>query len=66
MINIKSFFGFAKDDNSEKPAGSAGDPVCGMKPARGINLEHEGVAYTFCSEHCAEQFRKDPNRYVKK
>lgn len=64
MINVKSFFGFGKD-NGEKPV-SAGDPVCGMRPAQGIVLVHEGVTYTFCSEHCDEQFRKDPNRYIKK
>ncbi|MDO8522590.1 MAG: YHS domain-containing protein [bacterium] len=64
MINIKSFFGFGKN-NGEEPIRSAGDPVCGMRPAHGINIVHEGVTYTFCSEHCAEQFRKDPKRYAK-
>ena len=65
MTNIKSFFGFGKDDkDGEKPV-SVGDPVCGMMPAQGTVLIHEGVTYTFCSEHCIEQFRRDPKRYAK-
>ena len=63
MTTIKSFFGFGKDVGKKSP--SVGDPVCGMRPAQGINIIHEGVTYTFCSEHCAEQFRKDPKRYTK-
>ena len=46
---------------------SAKDPVCGMS----VNPEsaaghdrHEGQDYFFCSQHCLERFRSDPNRYL--
>ncbi|HLH47035.1 MAG TPA: YHS domain-containing protein, partial [Acidimicrobiales bacterium] len=47
--------------------GYAHDPVCGMQvekahaPARVV---HGGRAWCFCSEHCAQRFRSDPERYV--
>src|SRR3989344_4283374 len=40
------------------------DPVCGMKVSAGIDLVHQGVNYSFCSEHCREQFRKSPEDYT--
>ena len=30
------------------------DPVCGMKVGR--SLEHAGMCYYFCSQHCVEKF----------
>jgi Cu+-exporting ATPase len=45
----------------------AKDPVCGMDvdpehPA-GAHV-HDGVKYYFCSRHCVERFRSDPERYL--
>ncbi len=43
------------------------DPVCGMtvKPASAKGrVEHGGTTYYFCSKHCAQQFEKEPGRYV--
>ena len=43
------------------------DPVCGMQvePAKAAGkLEHDGKTYFFCSGHCLDVFRKDPERYV--
>jgi Cu+-exporting ATPase len=39
------------------------DPVCGMTvdPADAAgSFEHEGKTYYFCSTHCLEKFRRDP------
>ncbi len=47
---------------------SAKDPVCGMTvdPARAKgSVEHNGTMYYFCSTHCVEKFKADPERYLK-
>lgn len=60
---LRPFFNsFKKDPPSRPPQ----DPVCGMWPREGIVIVHDGVTYTFCSEHCVEKFRRDPKRYMKK
>ncbi|HEV3168063.1 MAG TPA: heavy metal translocating P-type ATPase [Isosphaeraceae bacterium] len=45
------------------------DPVCGMnldpEHAAG-STEYQGQTYYFCSLHCLEQFRADPERFVGK
>lgn len=42
------------------------DPICGMNvaPAEALQDSYEGVAYYFCSKHCAEKFRSNPNLYI--
>ena len=42
------------------------DPVCGMKvdPATAISHQHAGMQHYFCSQHCREKFRVDPDRYL--
>src|ERR1700691_3341597 len=43
------------------------DPVCGMNvnPATAKHhLEHAGTSYYFCSAHCAEKFKADPQKYL--
>jgi Cu+-exporting ATPase len=43
------------------------DPVCGMSvdPARNRgSVEHAGKTYNFCSPHCAEKFKSDPDKYL--
>jgi Cu+-exporting ATPase len=43
------------------------DPVCGMSVdptrARG-SAEHAGKSYYFCSPHCVEKFKADPEKYL--
>jgi Cu+-exporting ATPase len=42
------------------------DPVCGMtvdQTAAG-SVEFNGRTYFFCSKHCAEKFRADPQQYL--
>jgi uncharacterized membrane protein YraQ (UPF0718 family)/YHS domain-containing protein len=55
--------------NRDRLGGGVGysiDPVCGMQvrtataPARS---SHRGRRHWFCSDHCADRFRRDPNRY---
>jgi P-type Cu+ transporter len=46
---------------------SAKDPVCGMAvdPSRAAGShEHGGRTYHFCSRHCLEKFRTDPDEYL--
>jgi Cu+-exporting ATPase len=43
------------------------DPVCGMAVPSGAAVAtriHQGHTYSFCSEGCAQEFDKDPNRYA--
>ncbi len=44
------------------------DPVCKMDvdPAKAVKVEREGKTYYFCSEHCKEQFEKDPAKFTVK
>ncbi len=55
------------DSCSPPPSGpdEEKDPVCGMRVgADAIVLEHHGRKYRFCSEHCRDNFARDPGRYV--
>jgi Cu+-exporting ATPase len=43
------------------------DPVCGMtvnKQSAAGSFEHAGINYFFCSTHCLDAFRKDPNQFL--
>ena len=51
MINLRSMFKFWKDRNDKKPIRVSEDPVCEMKPTEGIDLIHENIKYSFCSDH---------------
>ena len=45
----------------------ARDPVCGMSvdPAGAAgSAEHRGESYWFCSQHCVQAFRSDPDKYL--
>ena len=51
-----------------KPASKSKDAVCGMDvdPATAkYKLEHSGKTYYFCSAHCLQKFRTDPERYLR-
>lgn len=44
----------------------ATDPVCGMSVAPEIaagRFSYQGKTYHFCSQHCLEKFKAEPNRY---
>ncbi len=43
------------------------DPVCGMttdSPESYISHEYRGKTFYFCSEHCLEKFKADPEKYL--
>jgi uncharacterized protein len=44
------------------------DPVCGMRvdKSKARHLEYAGGTFHFCSEHCLNEFRSDPERYARK
>jgi len=66
------FGSFFKKIKGSLPQESSSDPVCGMQarggpPARaGITHAYNGKTYSFCSEHCKEQFEKNPEAYAAK
>jgi YHS domain-containing protein len=43
------------------------DPVCQMKikPSEAVaKIEHDGTAYYFCSQDCADSFKESPEDYL--
>ncbi len=43
------------------------DPVCGMKVSSDLlKADYQGESYFFCSDHCKQQFEKDPEAYIVK
>ena len=48
--------------------GTVTDPVCGMSTddvSSFTPLEYKGKTYYFCSPHCLEKFKQDPEAYMK-
>ncbi len=46
---------------------STTDPVCGMSvdpTSAAASAEYDGREFHFCSTHCADQFRAEPDRYA--
>ncbi len=66
MINLKSMFKFWKEKDGKKPIHISKDPVCEMRPTEGIDFTHENIKYSFCSDHCKQQFEKGPEAYITK
>ncbi len=62
MSWMRQFFEKLKNNFSNK---NPKDPVCGMRATDGIAFVHEGRTYFFCSEHCQQQFEKNPGAYIK-
>lgn len=60
---LTSFFNKFKKDSANKPPQ---DPVCGMRASENITLVYQGQIYSFCSDHCKQQFEKDPKTYATK
>lgn len=63
MINLKSLFKFGGQGNNKSTKISK-DPVCGMRMTDGITCVYKNQSYFFCSDHCREQFEKEPERYI--
>ena len=57
----------AETHSHHHAGGAAGekDPVCGMKvEPGGLELDHDGRVYRFCSDRCRELFAQEPGKYV--
>jgi Cu+-exporting ATPase len=55
--------------SSHGTVGTVKDPVCGMDvvPSQAAgSFEHARHAYHFCSKHCLDKFRAEPEKYVGK
>lgn len=66
MTNLKDTEGKGANDSD---GWVAKDPVCDMEVDRDTGhyrQEHGGEIYFFCSEHCLEKFRADPDRFLKR
>jgi Cu+-exporting ATPase len=49
-------------------AGQVKDPVCGMtidKATAAGSFQYKGMTYYFCSANCENQFKKNPEKYIK-
>ena len=60
---FKAFFKKTDQDSARQ---SLTDPVCHMQATNGVTLEYGGQTYGFCSEHCKQEFGKNPEKYVKR
>ena len=63
LIKKLSRFGF-----SVKPKNKGHmDPVCGMEASNDLlKTYYQGKDYYFCSEHCKQEFEKNPEDYILK
>ncbi len=64
MNNTKSL---TQDTPESAPAEITTDPVCGMTtdPEKNVNtFFYENVLYYFCSSHCANRFKEDPETFL--
>ncbi len=63
LIKKLSRFGFiVKPKNKDRL-----DPICGMEASSDFfKTNYQGKDYYFCSDHCKQQFEKDPKAYILK
>ena len=57
------------DSNQHLDPATVIDPVCGMTvnpDSAAASLDHQGKTYYFCSRHCMDKFRDDPERFLNK
>jgi YHS domain-containing protein len=67
LVATTAATGLAQTRKSLRPD-KARDPVCGMmvdKDAK-LSFNHKGEIYYFCSRTDLDQFRKNPERYMRK
>lgn len=63
LIKKLSRFGFSVKSKNKSHI----DPVCGMEASADLfRADYNGKSYYFCSDHCQEQFKKDPEAYIEK
>ena len=66
-VTLATVSGFAQAKKSEKPE-KAKDPVCGLMVDKdpALSAAYKGETYYFCSKADMDQFKKSPEKYVKK
>ena len=63
LIKKLSRFGFSVKSKNKGHI----DPACGMEASADLfKADYKGKSYYFCSDHCQEQFKKDPEAYIEK
>ena len=67
IVTLASARGLAQAKKGEK-ADKARDPVCGLTVDKNPELSaaYKGETYYFCTRADMEQFKKSPEKYVKK
>jgi Cu+-exporting ATPase len=67
VVLTASVSGLAQAKKAEKPE-KAKDPVCGLMVDKDPKLSaaHKGETYYFCSRADLDEFKKNPEKYVKK
>ncbi len=60
FIAASTNFSFAKETKQEKC------PVMGYKINKELYVDYEGKRIYFCCPSCPEEFKKDPDKYMKK
>ena len=67
-----SMMGDMEEHHSKYPnVGNAICPVSGelisdVGEGKGVQIEHKGKVYNVCCKFCAKDFRKDPEKFIKK
>lgn len=54
-------------ENRPEATDKVKDPICGMtteSPEDYISYAYQGDTFYFCSEHCREKFKDDPDKYL--
>ena len=67
VLTVTVVTGFAQAKKGEKPE-KAKDPVCGLMVEKDPKLSnsYKGETFYFCSKADLEEFKKNPEKYVKK
>src|SRR5512132_4146952 len=67
MPRIQMLDSNQRDEASAKKDEAVIDPVCGMTvhpDSAAGSYEYQDKTYYFCSRHCLEKFRKDPESFL--
>ncbi len=67
VVLTTSVSGLAQAKKADKPE-KAKDPVCGLMVDKNPNLSttYKGETYYFCTKTDLDEFKKNPEKYVKK
>ncbi|MDP2939154.1 MAG: YHS domain-containing protein [Candidatus Omnitrophota bacterium] len=71
QMNKESAVSATTATESDKKAEEVGNKICpvmGTKIKKGeeVKYEYQGKIYNFCCPMCVDEFKKDPDKYIKK